>query len=109
MQALAKATADTTNSTIELILTPRPRAGYAGIKSRVGFRMITSFAGMVSLPAFAGGQVRAFVPRQFGPEANQVERSVPTTNRIQGRLASCRAAPSCALNERDRQLRRLSF
>jgi hypothetical protein len=45
MQALAKATAATTNSTIELILTPRPRAGYAGIKSRVGFRMITSFRG----------------------------------------------------------------
>jgi hypothetical protein len=45
MQALAKATAATTNSTIELILTPRPRAGYAGIESRVGFRMITSFPG----------------------------------------------------------------
>jgi hypothetical protein len=41
--ALAKPTTATTNSTIELILTPRSRAGYAGIKSRVGFRMITSF------------------------------------------------------------------
>ena len=32
-------------STMELILTPRPRAGYAGIKSRVGFRMITPSPG----------------------------------------------------------------
>ena len=45
MQAPAKTTAANINSTIELILTPRPRAGYAGIKSRVGFRMITSFPG----------------------------------------------------------------
>jgi hypothetical protein len=63
MQTLAKATEATTNSTIELILTPRPRAGYAGIKSRVGFRMITSFPKNRSV---AGDQVRAFVPRQLG-------------------------------------------
>jgi hypothetical protein len=43
MPALNNARSAIATSNIELILTPHPRAGYAGIKSRVGFRMITPF------------------------------------------------------------------
>jgi hypothetical protein len=96
MQTLAKATAATTNSTIELILTPRPRAGYAGIESRVGFRMITSFPenGFVAGLRRRSGARFCPAPTWYRKRTKSKDRCRPGTE-FRGRLTSCRAAFSC--------------
>ena len=79
MQALAKATAANTNSTIELILTPRPRAGYADLiegrrflddRNRLGRRKDISGR----LEKFPRPRSRASSPRLTARKSERLEK-----------------------------------